>query len=64
MKLPGPSRGHEITIGDGDGVEHDQGIDVQGQSEAACLTCDMLNNTLRDVKVEWTHGGGGTTNDL
>lgn len=45
-------------------MEHDQGIDVQGQSEAACLTCDMLNSTLRDVKVEWTHGGGGTTNDL
>lgn len=45
-------------------MEHDQEIDVQGQSKAACLTCDMLNNTLRDVKAEWTHGRGGTANDL
>lgn len=64
MKLPGRRRGHEITLGDGDGVEHDQGINVPGHSKATCLTCDTLNSTLRDVNVEWTRSGGGTTDDL
>lgn len=40
-------------------MEHDQGIDVQGESMAMCSTCDMLHSTWRDVKVERTHSGVG-----